>query len=81
MTTLPEEVFVRREDVLGCGLGISAYALRRAVEIGLVDRRVFPGMKYGRYRRADIRRVFGTGGTNSEGGTRNGEHEKGERDV
>ena len=57
--TLPREVFVRRSDVLGCGLGITKYALTKAVRLGLVTRHVFPGMTYGRYRRAEIWEVFG----------------------
>jgi hypothetical protein len=57
--TLPREVFVRRADVLGAGLGISTYAFKKAVRLGLLERHVFPGMKYGRYRRDEVVRVFG----------------------
>ena len=57
--TLPDEAFVRRGDVLGCGLGITRYALDKAVRLGLVERHVLPGMKYGRYRRSEIQQIFG----------------------
>lgn len=58
MGQLPEKVFLRRSEILAAEIGISRYDLRRAVKAGDLARVVFPGHTYGKYRRADVVRVF-----------------------
>jgi hypothetical protein len=58
---LKDSIYVTRKDILGCNAGITRAALDAAVSRRKLLRVVLPGMTYGRYRRADVVRVFGLG--------------------
>ena len=56
--SLPKQVYVSRAEILTSSLGITKGDMRKAIESGVLKRRVFPGKKYGKYLRDDVVRVF-----------------------
>ena len=56
---IPDELYLKRADILHGGLGVTQYALDKAIRHGVLQRRVFPGMSYGRFSREDVVRLFG----------------------
>ena len=55
---LPQTVFLSEIDIVGAGVGITRYSLRKAVRNGALKKVVFPGRKYGKFRRRDVVTLF-----------------------
>jgi len=58
---LPEKVFVTRGEVINGGFGISRKDFDKAIRAGALTKMVFPGRRYGKYRRDEVSMVFGLG--------------------